>query len=191
MHLSLDTRLAVPKTFIGFYPATIPQSELDEAVNIITADGKASKFVVGPPKVTEPLQARENYEPTNAVDVQSFGQTEMRPLGDIALGRSGDKGGNVNIGLYVQTKEQYDWFRSFMTRAKMRELMGKDWKDWYFIERVEFPEIFAVHFVVYGALQKGVTSSALLDSLGKGFAEFIRAVHIPVPSKFLKEDARL
>ena len=72
MHLSLDTRLAVPKTFIGFYPATIPQSELDEAVNIITADGKASKFVVGPPKVTEPLQARENYEPTNAVDVQSF-----------------------------------------------------------------------------------------------------------------------
>jgi hypothetical protein len=191
MHLSLDTRTAVPKSFIGFYPATIPQSELDEAVNIITAEGKASKHVVGPPKVTELLQSRESYDPTNAVDLGSFGLTEMRPLGDIALGRSGDKGGNVNIGLYVQTSEQYEWFKSFMTRAKIQELMGKDWRDIYFVERVEFPEIFAVHFVVYGALQKGVTSSALLDSLGKGFAEFIRAVHVPIPTKFLKEEARL
>lgn len=191
MHLSLDTRTAVPKGFIGFYPATVPQTELDEAVNLITSDGKTSKFVVGPPKKTESLAARETYEPTNPADLQSFGPTENRPLGDIALGRSGDKGANVNIGLFVQTAEQYQWFRSFMTSKKMQELMGKDWQDWYFIERVEFKDIFAVHFVVYGALQKGVTSSALLDSLGKGFAEFIRAVHIPVPSKFLKQDARL
>jgi hypothetical protein len=77
-----------------------------------------------------------------------------------------------------------------MTKTKMRELMGKDWKDWYYIERVEFPDIFAVHYVVYGPLGRGVTSSKLLDSLGKGFAEFIRAVHIPIPIKFLKE-ARL
>jgi hypothetical protein len=190
MHLSLDTRTAMPKQFLAFYPATIPQTELDEAANIITAEGKASRFVVGPPKKTEALQARESYETAKAADLSSYGPTETRPLGDIALGRSGDKGGNVNIGLYVQTAEQYEWFRSFMTKTKMRELMGKDWKDWYYIERVEFPDIFAVHYVVYGPLGRGVTSSKLLDSLGKGFAEFIRAVHIPIPIKFLKE-ARL
>ncbi|KIV99008.1 hypothetical protein, variant [Verruconis gallopava] len=185
MHGSLDMRTAIPKQFIGFYPATIPQTELDEAVCIITAEGKASRFVVGPPKQTAGLEARANYETNSPVNLNSFGPTEMRPLGDIALGRSGDKGGNVNIGLYVQKPEQWDWFRSLMTRDKLRELMGKDWKDWYFIERVEFPDILAVHFVVYGALQKGVTSTALLDGLGKGFAEYIRAVHIPVPTKFL------
>jgi hypothetical protein len=30
-----------------------------------------------------------------------------------------------------------------------------------------------------------VSSSRLLDALGKGFAEFIRAVHVPIPERFL------
>jgi hypothetical protein len=86
--------------------------------------------------------------------------------------------------LFVKA-EQWDWFRSFMTRQKMKDLMGRDWRDCYFIERVEFPEIFAVHYVVYGTLGRGVSSSKLLDGLGKGFAEFIRAVHVPIPTQFL------
>ncbi|CAI4213075.1 unnamed protein product [Parascedosporium putredinis] len=105
--------------------------------------------------------------------------------GDIALARSGDKGANVNIGLYVQTDEQWAWFRAFMTRDRIKSLMGRDWLDWYFVERVEMPEMRAVHFVIYGHLGRGVSSSKLLDGLGKGFAEFIRAVHVPIPTKFL------
>jgi hypothetical protein len=30
-----------------------------------------------------------------------------------------------------------------------------------------------------------VSSSRLLDSLGKGFSEFIRAVHVPIPRRFI------
>jgi hypothetical protein len=119
------------------------------------------------------------------VPLDSFGPTTVRPLGDIALGRSGDKGGNVNCGLYVQTAGEWDWLRSFLTRDRMKELMGKYWQDSYFVERVEMPEIYAVHYVVYGPLGRGVSSSKLLDGLGKGFAEFIRAVHVPIPTKFL------
>ncbi|KAJ6145489.1 hypothetical protein N7470_009384 [Penicillium chermesinum] len=187
MHCTLDMRTAIPKPFLGFYPAKIPQSELEEAVNIFSRDSvqHPKRTVVGPPKATEPLRDRDNYDPSSPASLSSFGETVNRPLGDIALGRSGDKGGNVNIGLYVQTDEEWKWFRSFMTRAKMQELMGRDWQDWYFIERVEMPEIRAVHFVVYGPLGRGVSSSKLLDGLGKGFAEFIRAVHIPIPKAFL------
>ncbi|KAF3111029.1 hypothetical protein TWF569_007754 [Orbilia oligospora] len=189
MHSSLDMRTVVPKSFLGFYPATIPQSELEEAVNILGENSK--RIVVGPPQKTESLQSRENYSPANPVPLESFGTTALRPLGDIALARSGDKGGNVNFGVFVQTAEQWDWLRSFMTHDQMRKLMGKDWKDWYFIERVEMPNIYAVHFVIYGPLGRGVSSSKLLDSLGKGFAEFIRAVHVPIPTKFLPNKARI
>jgi len=91
----------------------------------------------------------------------------------------------VDIGLYVQTDEQWEWFRSLMTRAKMQELMRRDWRDGYFMERVEMPAIRAVHFVIYGPLDGGVSSSELLDGLGKGFPELIRAVHIPIPVRFL------
>lgn len=48
------------------------------------------------------------------------------------------------------------------------------------------PNIKAVHFVIYGPLGRGVTSSKLLDGLGKGFTDFIRDVHVPIPKKFLQ-----
>lgn len=54
----------------------------------------------------------------------------MAPVVDIALGRSGDKGANVNIGLFVQTNEEWNWPRSLLTRPKLKEMMGSDWQEW-------------------------------------------------------------
>ncbi|PHH86880.1 hypothetical protein CDD83_9634 [Cordyceps sp. RAO-2017] len=193
MNCSLDHRTILPKPFMGYYPAVVSQQELEEAVTILASKPDKStperRFKVGPPKITEELAARESYDTANPSSLDSFGPKVTRPLGDLVLGRSGDKGGNVNLGLFVQTAEQYDWLRSFMTRDRLKELMRKDWRDWYFIERVEMPHIFAVHFVVYGPLGRGVSSSKLLDNLGKGFAEFIRAIWVPIPAKFLQEEA--
>lgn len=187
MHLSGDHRNALPKPFLAFYPAVISQSELEESINIIDRKDRSSvqKSVVGPPKKTERIGERESYETQNAVDLSSFGETVSAPLGDIALARSGDKGANVNFGVYVHTAEEWDWLRSLMTKAKLQELMGRTWEDWFFIERSELPEIKAVHFVVYGPLGRGVSSSKILDALGKGFADFVRDKHVPVPKKFL------
>lgn len=192
MHCSWDLRTLTPKSFLGYFPSLVNQHEIEEAATIFTDKNdpkQQQRLPVGPPQTTEPLTPRLNYETTNPIPLESFGPKSMRPLGDVVLGRSGDKGGNVNLGLFVQTKEQFDWLRSFMTRDKLKELMRKDWQDWYFIERVEFPEIYAVHFVVYGALGRGVSSSKLLDNLGKGFAEFIRAVWVPLPTRFWHENA--
>ncbi|QYS95432.1 DUF1446 domain protein [Trichoderma simmonsii] len=192
MHYSMDTRLLAPKPFLGYYPAIIPQTEIEETVTILgdSLSEQSIRYAVHPPKQTEPLARRENYETANPVPLENFGPTVNAPLGDLVLARSGDKAGNINIGLFVQTPEQWEWFRSFMTKERLRSLMRKDWKDWYFLERVEFANIYAVHFVVYGSLGRGVTSSSRLDNLGKGFAEFIRAVHVDIPQKFLEESAR-
>lgn len=79
----------------------------------------------------------------------------------------------------------WDWLRSFLTLDRMRVLMGDDWRAGYALERVEFPGIRAVHFVVYGILGRGVTSSPVLDNLGKGFADYIRGRHVEIPTSFL------
>ncbi|KAK5994826.1 hypothetical protein PT974_03212 [Cladobotryum mycophilum] len=193
MHYSMDVRTLVPKPFAGYYPCLVSQNEIEESVTIFgdNSSDERNRHVVGPPKNTEALAPRLSYETANPISVDSFGPTVLRPLGDVALGRSGDKGANINIGLFVQTAEQWEWFRSFMTKDRMRQLMRKDWRDWYLLERVEFPEIYAVHFVVYGPLGRGVSSSKLLDNLGKGFAEFIRAVHVPIPVKFNIEEGKI
>lgn len=182
----------IPKPFVGYYPALVSQSEIEESVSILQ-NGAWHRSVVGPPGKTEILQPRANYNPSSVSHPSSLGPTSRRPLGDIALARSGDKGANCNCGFFVRTDEQWVWFRSFMTRDRLRQLMGRDWKDDFHMERVEFPGIRAVHFVIYGLLGRGVSSSRLLDSLGKGFAEFIRARHVDIPVNFLSggETAKL
>ncbi|KAM0254565.1 hypothetical protein ACHAQJ_006673 [Trichoderma viride] len=189
----MDLRPLAPKPFFAYYPAIVPQNEIEETVTILgeTSTEERLRYSILPPNKTEPLASRENYKTVNPASLESFGPTVNRPLGDVVLARSGDKGGNINIGLFMQTSEQWEWFRSFMTKDRLRSLMGKDWNDWYFLERVEFTNIYAVHFVVYGSLGRGVTSSRLLDNLGKGFAEFIRAVYVDIPEKFLVTRVRL
>jgi hypothetical protein len=193
MHFSMVFRPLAPKPFFAYYPALVSQNEIKETVTILdkASTEEALSFAVLPPNKTEPLAPRENYETVDPVSLEIFGPTVSRPLGDLVLARSGDKGGNVNIGMFVESPEQWDWFRSFMTKGRLRSLMRKDWKDWYLLERVEFPHIHAVHFVVYGSLGRGVTSTSLLDNLGKGFAEFIRAVYVDIPQKFLGESGSL
>lgn len=162
----------------------IEQAQLAEAVHFLGAS--PTSFEAGHPPAYESLAPRHNFAPTTPVAINSFGETVSRPLGDLVLGRSGDKGANANIGLFIpdSTDEQWDWLRSFLTAEKMQELVGDDWRSDYWLERIEFPQLKAVHFVVYGILGRGVSSSSRLDNLGKAFAEYIRAVHVPIPSKF-------
>ncbi|KIX08077.1 uncharacterized protein Z518_02732 [Rhinocladiella mackenziei CBS 650.93] len=187
-HLSLDLRTALPKSYLAFYPALYPQDNLKERVAILSTNGEdAQSADSGHPSQYQKLAPRENYETAHPVDMTSFGPSRPARLGDICLARSGDKGANINFGLFVRRGEHYPWLQTFMTRSKLQELMGKDWQDDFFIERMEFPNIWAVHFVIYGPLGRGVSSCRLLDSLGKGFADYIRDKVVDVPEKFLAD----
>lgn len=187
LHWAQDMRTADPKSFYVYYPCIMPQDEIEEAVHLLEKGGKVKQSiaVTRPPKYEE-LQPRESYDPVNPIPLESFGPTVRMPLGNIVIGRSGDKGPNVNMGLFTDRPEIWEWFRSFLTLERMKSLIGKDWKDEYRIERVEFPTIFAVHFVIYGILGRGVSSSTLLDNRGKGFTDYIRAKHVDVPKQFLQ-----
>lgn len=66
--------------------------------------------------------------------------------------------------------------------------MGENWRSDFFIERVEFRNLLAVHFVLHGPLQRGVSSCALLDNLGKGFADYIRDIEVVNVSKAILTD---
>ncbi|OJJ75559.1 hypothetical protein ASPBRDRAFT_51300 [Aspergillus brasiliensis CBS 101740] len=183
-HASLDMRTAIPLPFLAYYPALIKQSEIHERINLIDTSNSINSYETGHPPQYQELAPRENYDPANP---QVFTDaTEKLRLGDIALGRSGDKGGNLNCGLFVTKPKHWSWLRSYMTKDRMIELIGKDWNDSFFIERVEFPNIMAVHFVIYGILGRGVSSSSRLDGFGKGFVDYIRDKVVDVPVEILE-----
>ena len=195
-HLSLDYRTAFPRPYLAFYPALYPQDSLDETVTVLsgTGTGNAEKAEsAGHPSQYETLDPkRENYETASPRQLTSFGPTAPTRLGAVVLARSGDKGANINIGLFVRHASHYPWLQSFLTRARMAELMGDDWRaDEYFVERIEFPNLWAVHFVIYGPLGRGVSSCRLLDCLGKGFADYIRDKVVDVPVAFVADVERI
>lgn len=174
-------RTAVPRPYLAFYPALWPQKEIHEVVNFV--DGSGAKHSVSPPTNTEPLKQRSSY---NTSDPKFFdGPTKEVRLGDVALGRSGDKGGNLNFGLFVDGQDRWDWLRSYFTIEKAAELLQLEMREDFSIERVEFPKMHAVHFVVYGILGRGVSSSKRLDGFGKGFVDFFRDKLVDVPVSIL------
>jgi len=187
LHWAQDMRTADPKSFYVYYPCIMPQDELEEVVHFLEKGGATQRsFESGHPPAYEDFGDRESYDPVDPVPLESFGPTVTMPLGNIVIGRSGDKGPNVNMGLFTDRPEIWEWLRSFLTLERMKSLVGGDWKDEFQIERVEFSNIFAVHFVIYGILGRGVSSSTLLDNRGKGFTDYIRSKNVEVPEKFLQ-----
>ena len=186
-HASMDFRTALPRLYLAYYPALYPQDMLDEGIALLSPAGE-EKINSGHPPEYQKMGLRQSYETANPADLGSFGPTKKVRLGDVCLARSGDKGANINFAIFVRHADHFAWLQSFMTRLKLKELMGEhDWKDEYFIERIEFPNLWAVHFVIYGPLGRGVSSSRLLDSLGKGFADYIRDKTVDVPERFLTD----
>src|SRR5262249_56121858 len=51
------------------------------------------------------------------------GPTRQAPLGTVCGARSGDKGGNANVGLWVRSPEAYRWLVDFLTADRLRTLL--------------------------------------------------------------------
>lgn len=110
--------------------------------------------------------------------------------GDLVFGRSGDKGGNASVGLWVRSARAFPWLQSFLTILRLIDLLGDDWSSEFRLERFEAPKLWAVHFVVYGILQDGVSSSSVIDGFAKSFGEFIRAREVDLPLDLLLEERK-
>lgn len=184
----MDFRTAIPKPFLAYFPALYPQDELEEVVVLLSDDKNTEPETIsaGHPPKYEPLETRSSYDTSSPIDIASLGAAEKVRLGDVALARSGDKGSNLNCGLFVKDPKAWDWFRTFLSRDRFVQLLGDDWDEEFLLERVEFPNIHAVHFVIYGILGRGVSGSTRLDSLGKGFADYFRDKVIDVPVSLYK-----
>ncbi|WP_330184463.1 DUF1446 domain-containing protein [Nocardia sp. NBC_01503] len=111
------------------------------------------------------------------------GETKRVPLGAIALARSGDKGGNANIGVWVRTDEQWRWLVHALTVDELRLLLPETAK--LPITRHVLPNLRAINFIVEGLLGEGVAYQARFDPQAKGLGEWLRARHIEIPVELL------
>jgi len=110
-------------------------------------------------------------------------RTVRAPLGLIAGARSGDKGGNANVGVWVRTPEAYAWLDHYLTAERLGELVPST--AGLMIERYRLPNLLALNFVVVGLLGRGVAASTRLDAQAKALGEELRAAEADVPEGLL------
>ncbi|MCV7012516.1 acyclic terpene utilization AtuA family protein [Mycolicibacterium madagascariense] len=109
--------------------------------------------------------------------------TRRAPLGRIAGARSGDKGGDANVGVWVRHQDHWPWLVETLTVDVLRDLLPETRE--LTVTRQVLPNLRAVNFVIEGILGKGVAHQARFDPQAKGLGEWLRARYLDIPEAFL------
>ncbi len=111
------------------------------------------------------------------------GATRRVALGHLVGARSGDKGGNANVGLWARDEAGYAWLESSLTIDRFRQLLPEAAE--LEIRRYELGNLRSLNFVIVGLLGEGVASSSRFDPQAKSLGEFLRSRLVDVPESLL------
>jgi len=139
------------------------------------------------PPVVEPV---ETSAPTTAPvvePVETSAATRRVPLGTFVHARSGDKGGDANVGLWVGQGDRRDqriaWLLDLVTPDLVRSLLPEA-KD-LDVEVFVLPNLGGVNVLVHGLLGEGVAASTRFDPQAKAVGEWLRSRLVDVPEDLL------
>jgi len=125
--------------------------------------------------------SRQRIDPHDGVSPYwDEAKTTAAPLGSVMGARSGDKGGNANIGVWTRTDVAYDWLAWFLTTERLRALLPIETFD-LDVERVDLPNLRALNLIIRGLLGRGVAASTRIDAQAKGLGEYLRAKVVDIP----------
>ncbi len=169
-----SSRTAVAVTV--YWPALVSADKIEERVIV-----RGEEISIPPPPCTESFDPIEAPEPLSGS--VPTGPTRDVPLGTILGARSGDKGGNANVGFWARTPEAYLWMRTFLTPDRIRDLYPEA-AD-LVIDRFELPNMLSMNFVIRGLLGEGVAASLRPDPQAKMLGEELRGITVPIPTTLL------
>jgi hypothetical protein len=101
------------------------------------------------------------------------------PLVRLAVGRSGDKGDKVNIGIMARRPEYLPWIWAALTEAAIAETFAHFLRGG--VERFYLPGSHAVNFLLHDVLGGGGIASLRNDPQGKGYAQVLLDYPVPLP----------
>ncbi len=166
-----------------YWPALVDVAEVDERV--VLWDGTTIRVPhphpsATPPsesplapgvRVSTPTPAEAAPADTVPADTAPVGPAVGEPLGTHFAARSGDKGGNANVGIWARDAAGYAWLAANLTPQRVQTMLPE--AAGLEVRRVELPNIHALNFVIVGLLGEGVASSTAFDAQAKGLGEYL------------------
>ncbi|MFF7679119.1 acyclic terpene utilization AtuA family protein [Actinacidiphila glaucinigra] len=162
-----------PTEYGVHWPALVPAALVHPEV--VLQDG-TRVAVPRPPATSVRVPAQPPAPPARPVE----GPTVRAPLGLLVGARSGDKGGDANVGLWARDDAAYGWLRDWLDAERLRALLPEAAK--LPVSRYELPNLRALNFVVHGLLGEGVAASTRPDPQAKGLGEYLRGLETDIPA---------
>ncbi len=161
----------------GVYrPALVPADLVPQHV-VVLGGARTVVESVAPPGTVE-------VTPAPGPDARvPGGPTTTAPLGRVIGARSGDKGGNANLGVFARSPEAFAWIDEMLTTERLRDLLPET-AD-LAVDRHRLASIWSLNFVIHGLLQEGVAASTRQDGQAKSLGEWLRARVVAVPKSLL------
>ena len=176
-HLTSPPGAAAP--YGVFRAATVPAESVPHIA--VLARGRRVEIPASPHAV--PAAQALSPVPEPALIPERHGGTRRSPLGRVVAARSGDKGGDANLGVWVEDDRAWPWLAGFLTvdrvRALLPETAGLE------LERHVLPNLRAVNVVVRGLLGEGVAYNARFDPQAKALGELLRGRFADIPEELL------
>ena len=148
---------------------------------VVHADGRR-EVVADPTQFADPDHESGRRPSPFVAPADSL--TRRAPLGTFVHARSGDKGGDANLGLWVvhdgsgKYEARVTWLSKLITPRKVRELVPEA-AD-LDVEVFVLPNLGGVNVLIRGLLGEGVAASTRFDPQAKGLGEWVRSrmVHV-------------
>jgi hypothetical protein len=167
-----------------YWPTTVAASAVTP---VVLCDGAAVNVTPPDPDtpgsdetVGVPLEADAEADAIADAEGASGRDLVRVRLGVLLGARSGDKGGDANVGLWADEDEVASWLQHAFGVDQFRALLPE--ADGCEVRRYALPNLRAVNFVVRGFLGWGVASNLRLDTQAKGLGELLRARKVEVPA---------
>ncbi|MEU3143348.1 MULTISPECIES: acyclic terpene utilization AtuA family protein [unclassified Streptomyces] len=159
-----------------FEDVYVPQGSVGHLA--VLHDGR--RIPVGPPHDTAVLADVPEPEPPRPL---APGPARRAPLGLVAGARSGDKGGDANVGVWARSDAAWRWLAHELTVERLRELIPE--AAGLPVTRHVLPRLRALNFVVESLLGEGVAAQARFDPQAKALGEWLRSRHLDIPEALL------
>ncbi|CAM5668975.1 exopolyphosphatase [Streptomyces badius] len=160
-----------------FEARPVPAAEVEHLA--VLPDGR--RLIVDSPALTQELA---EVEQPPLPDPYPSTATRRAPLGLIAGARSGDKGGDANVGVWVRDDAAWRWLAHELSVERFKELLPET-VDLTVVRHV-LPNLRALNFTVHGLLGEGVAAQARFDPQAKALGEWLRSRWLPVPVGLLE-----
>jgi hypothetical protein len=168
----------------GVYrPAVVPAELVPQYVVVLGGERTVVDSVA--PEADVVVEAAEG--PEGPVAPAPAGPTVAVPIGRLVGARSGDKGGNANLGVFARTDAVWTWLDGWLTTETLRHLLPEAAP--FAIDRYRLPALRALNFVIHDLLEEGVAASTRQDAQAKSLGEWLRSRIADVPAVLLEDRA--